>query len=89
MLSRSAEPGHAPWVTDESGNEKVAIATDPAVEKPFRRRTCLREVPVPAYGGRVARGQDVYSGIRLPVAGQGCDVVGHTRSRLIGDVLDQ
>jgi choline/glycine/proline betaine transport protein len=81
----------AQWFVDDRGSASVELAADPAAEHPFRYQICPREVPVPAYGGAMVRGDDVYARleVHLPEGGQGYDVMGYTHSQLIDDVLDQ
>jgi choline/glycine/proline betaine transport protein len=65
----------------------AAVGTD----RTFVYRVQHLETPVPAYGGWVPRGEDVYSRLEVHLrdGGQGYDVMGYTNAQLIDDVLDQ
>ncbi len=51
----------------------------------------MRRAPIPAYAGRVSRGDDYYGRLEvfLSSGGQGYDVLGYSTTQLIDDVLDQ
>ncbi len=70
---------------------EVELLADAEGESVFRYAVHLREVPTPAYGGRVPRGEDVYARLEVHLSdgGQGYDVMGYTYTQLIDDVLDQ
>ncbi|GAA1926425.1 choline BCCT transporter BetT [Nocardioides lentus] len=57
---------------------------------PFEYCLVHATAPVPAYGGRVSRGGDVYSRLEVHLrdGGRGYDVLGYTKTQLIDDVLD-
>jgi len=57
---------------------------------PFEYSLVHATAPVPAYGGRVSRGTDVYSRLEVHLrdGGRGYDVMGYTKTQLIDDVLD-
>ncbi|WP_299050818.1 choline BCCT transporter BetT [uncultured Nocardioides sp.] len=57
---------------------------------PFEYSLVHTTAPVPAYGGRVSRGTDVYSRLEVHLrdGGRGYDVMGYTKTQLIDDVLD-
>jgi choline/glycine/proline betaine transport protein len=67
------------------------LAADLTAEHPFRYRISLREVPMPVFGERSRRGDDVYARleVHLDEGGQEYDVMGYTHGQLIDDVLDQ
>lgn len=56
----------------------------------FVYRVELREAPVPSYGGRMARGNEMYARLEVHSAegGKGYDVMGYTESQIINDCLD-
>ncbi len=73
------------------GAEYVELVADLGADHPFHYEIWQREVPIPAYGGRAPRGDDVYARleVHLREGGQGYDVMGYTHTQLIDDVLDQ
>ncbi|MGA8209649.1 MAG: choline BCCT transporter BetT [Nocardioidaceae bacterium] len=75
----------------QDGVDCVQLVVEPSAESPFRYLMWPVEVPVPAYGGRVPGGRDVYGRVEVHLAegGQGYDVMGYTHTQLIDDVLDQ
>ena len=75
------EPSGEPAIVLEAG-----VGTTP-----FVYRVQHGAAPVPAYGGRISRGDDYYSRLEVHLrdGGQGYDVMGYTRTQLIDDVLDQ
>jgi choline/glycine/proline betaine transport protein len=76
---------------DDEGVECVELVTDRDAEHSFRYLMRPSEAPIPAYGGRVPGGHDVYGRIEVHLSqgGQGYDVMGYTQVQLIDDVLDQ
>jgi len=76
---------------EDDGASYVELVADDGAEHPFRYVVWPREVPIPAYGGRTPRGDDVYARleVHLSEGGQGYDVMGYTHTQLIDDVLDQ
>ena len=57
---------------------------------PFVYRVELHEMPVPAYAGRMPRGDERYARLEVHSAegGQGYDVMGYSQSQIIHDCLD-
>ncbi len=84
-------PAEVASVVDESGQPAIALRAAVGGDQPFVYAVQHGEVPVPAYGGRVPRGDDVYSRleVHLREGGQGYDVMGYTHTQLLDDVLDQ
>ena len=84
----TAEVRRAP---DEHGRTGVELLAAVGTDRTFVYRVQHRETPVPAYGGWVPRGEDLYSRLEVHLrdGGQGYDVMGYTNAQLIDDVLDQ
>ncbi len=90
-LEEQGVPAEVASVVDESGQPAIALRAAVGGEQPFVYAVQHGEVPVPAYGGRVPRGDEVYSRleVHLREGGQGYDVMGYTHTQLLDDVLDQ
>ncbi len=71
-------------------SRNVHLQTSREEAHPFVYRVELREAPVPSYGGRMLRGNEVYARLEVHSAegGQGYDVMGYTESQIINDCLD-
>ena len=90
-LDAQGVPTEVASVTDEEGQPAIALRAEVGGEQPFVYAVQHSEVPVPAYGGRVPRGHEVYSRleVHLREGGQGYDVMGYNHTQLLDDVLDQ
>ena len=77
-------------VVDDTGEAAIALSAGVGVT-PFVYRVQHSPAPIPAYGGRVSRGDDYYSRLEVHLrnGGQGYDVMGYSQTQLIDDVLDQ
>ncbi len=73
-----------------SSSRNVQLRTTASTPHPFVYRVELVHAPVPAYGGRMVRGDETYARLEVHSAdgGQGYDVMGYTHSQVIHDCLD-
>jgi choline/glycine/proline betaine transport protein len=79
------------WQTDDEGRRHVELVAGLRDASPFEYRILPQEAPMPVYGERARRGDEVYwrLEVHLSEGGQGYDVMGYTYTQLIDDVLDQ
>ncbi len=75
----------------DDGSSYVDLVAEQGTGHPFRYQLWPTEVPIPTYGGRTPKADDVYTRleVHLSQGGQGYDVMGYNHTQLIDDVLDQ
>ncbi|WP_370892280.1 choline BCCT transporter BetT [Janibacter sp. GXQ6167] len=76
---------------DDCTGRNVELRLTGEQQHPFVYRVAVQEAPVPAYGGRMVRGQDRYARLEVHLAGGGLgyDVMGYSPLQIIHDCLDQ
>ncbi|HKJ12124.1 MAG TPA: choline BCCT transporter BetT [Ornithinimicrobium sp.] len=75
---------------NDVARRNVHLQTSLDSPHPFVYRVELHDAPVPAYAGRMPRGEERYARLEVHTVegGQGYDVMGYTQSQIIHDCLD-